>query len=151
MLREKNMKSVLFVCLGNICRSPACEGVARKMYGNNVKFDSAGTGNYHVGESPDYRSISACKKHGVDISSHRARQVNTSDWKNFDLLVALDNSVFNNLKRRRPSDARAAVALFDEQNGGVDDPWYGDASGFDVMYEQIERVMPDFLKQHNII
>lgn len=145
------MKSVLFVCLGNICRSPACEGIARHMFNGKANFDSAGTSNWNVGSEPDDRSIAVCKRHGINISNHRGKQIKTSDWSNFDLIVALDQSVYNTLANRKPENSKAKLALFDEKNGGVEDPWYGGVSGFDDMYNQIEKHMPEFLKQHDII
>ena len=145
------MKSVLFVCLGNICRSPACEGIARHFFGSQATFDSAGTSNFNNGDHPDYRSISICRKHGVDISTHRARQFKTADWSKFDLVVALDQSIYSSLKRGMPNNTKAQLALFDEENNGVEDPWYGDESNFVHMYDQIEKAMPSFLKKYNII
>lgn len=145
------MKSVLFVCLGNICRSPACEGIARHMFNGKANFDSAGTSSWNVGSEPDERSTAVCRRHGIDISNHVGRQVNNSDWSNFDLIVALDKSVLSNLSRRKPTNSKAKLALFDEKNGGVIDPWYGSVSGFDDMYDQIEKAMPEFLKEHGII
>ncbi|KAK8845884.1 Low molecular weight phosphotyrosine protein phosphatase [Tritrichomonas musculus] len=144
------MKSVLFVCLGNICRSPACEGIARNMFNGKATFKSAGT-DAEVGSAPDYRSIAVCKRHGISISRHHARQFDDSDWYKFDLIVALDQDVFSTLDNWKPSDPKAKLVLFDEKNGGVDDPWYGNEAGFDTMYNQIEKAMPDFLKEHNIV
>lgn len=143
-------KSVLFVCLGNICRSPACEGVCRHLYGNKLSIDSCGTCSFHVGQSPDSRSTKACRNHGVDISHHIARQFTNSDWSKFDVIAALDNFVFNDLNAIKPPNCKAKLAIFDHPNG-VDDPYYGDQSGFEDMYNQIERVMPNFLRQNHLI
>ena len=147
---QENKKSVLFVCLGNICRSPACEGVCRKMFGDKVRVDSCGTAGYHVGQHPDTRSTKACRNHGVDISTHVARQINKSDYQKFDVIAALDDSVFSDVKSMKPSNCKASIVLFDPPNG-VDDPYYGGSEGFNSMYNQIERVMPEFLRQNNLI
>lgn len=147
---SKHMKSVLFVCLGNICRSPACEGIARHMFDGKAIFDSAGI-DAEIGSSPDYRSISVCKKHGIDISGHCGRQIDDSDWSKFDLIAALDKEVLYSLESWQPKNSTAKLALFDEENGGVDDPWYGNESGFVSMYDQIEKAMPFFLKEQKII
>ena len=101
----------------------ACEGIARNMFNGKATFNSAGT-NAEIGSAPDYRSIAVCKKHGISISRHRARQFDDSDWYKFDLIVALDQDVLSTLKNWKPSDS---------------------------MYNQIEKAMPDFLKEYNII
>lgn len=143
-------KKVLFVCLGNICRSPACEGIARSLCNGEAFFDSAGT-EAEIGSPPDYRSIAVCKRHGINISGHCGRQMDDSDWSKFDLIAALDNEIFYTLGRWQPNNPKAKLALFDEKNGGVLDPWYGDESGFEDMYNQIEKAMPDFLKEQKVI
>lgn len=143
------MKNVLFVCFGNICRSPACEGIARHMFGDKVNFESAGTSAWE-GSTPDTRSISVCKKHGIDISHHHGNQVDESDFLKFDLIVALDQDVFETLESMQPEKSKAKLVLFDEKNGGVNDPWYGGDDGFDDMYNQIEKAMPNFVKENNI-
>ena len=141
-------KSILFVCLGNICRSPACEGFAKKHFGNYLDVDSAGIENYHVGQPPDSRSIKVCKNHGIDISSHRARKIRKNDWDQFDVIVALDQSVLQSLQHKKPKNSKAKLVLF---SNGVPDPWYGGNSAFDSMYSQIERDMTPFLKQLKLI
>ena len=151
MLTNSIMKKVLFVCLGNICRSPACEGIARNMFHDKAYFDSAATSNYNTGSPPDSRSIRVCKQHGIDISKHRGKQISISDWNEFDLIVALDSSIYQTLSYKQPKNSKAKLVLFDEKNGGVEDPWYGDDSGFDDMYSQIVKVMPDFLRENNIV
>ena len=90
-------KSVLFVCLGNICRSPAAEGICRHV-AKNLTVDSCGTGPWHVGQSPDSRSQKSCKKHGVDISRHVGRTIKKQDWSNFDVIAALDDSIYSELR-----------------------------------------------------
>ena len=141
-------KSILFVCLGNICRSPACEGFAKKYYGSYLDVDSAGIENYHVGEPPDSRSIKVCKNHGIDISRHVARKIRKDDWEKFDVIVALDQSVLQNLQHKKPKNSKAKLVLFSK---GVSDPWYGGNSAFDAMYSQIESEMDSFLKHLKLI
>ncbi|KAK8840869.1 Low molecular weight phosphotyrosine protein phosphatase [Tritrichomonas musculus] len=149
MIVISQMKNVLFVCFGNICRSPACEGIARYMFPDKANYDSAGTSAWE-GSTPDKRSVSVCKKHGIDISHHCGKQIDETDFSNFDLIVALDSDVLETLENMKPENAKAKLVLFDEKNGGVTDPWYGDESGFDDMYNQIVNVMPSFLKEHGI-
>lgn len=145
------MKNVLFVCFGNICRSPACEGIANYMYKDKANFDSAGTSNWNIDSFPDPRSVFVCQNHGIDIKNHKARQITSSDWMKYDLIVALDKEVLYTLDNYQPSNSKAKLVLFDEQKGGVADPWEGDQSDFNNMYDQIEKAMPEFLKAHNII
>lgn len=142
-------KSVLFVCLGNICRSPAAEGVCRK-FAKNIHVDSCGTGPWHVGQSPDTRSQKSCKKNGVDISGHRARTIKKDDWSKFTVIAALDDSIYSELNYMKPKDAKAKLVLFNAPNG-VDDPYYGGQDGFDSMYKLIEKTMPQFLKENGLV
>lgn len=95
---------VLFVCLGNICRSPAAEGIFRKKVlenglGDNVEIDSAGTAGYHIGEMADSRMIRHCRERGYDISPHRARQLSHNDLIDYDLILAMDRSNYSNIQR----------------------------------------------------
>jgi len=142
-------KSVLFVCLGNICRSPAAEGICRKI-APSLMCDSAGTGPWHVGEAPDDRSQKVCRKHSIDISSHQGRQVTKQDWKKFSVIAALDPQIFNSLQSSKPSEAKASLVLFNDPSG-IDDPYYGSQSGFDSMYDKIESIMPVFLRENKLI
>ena len=143
-------KSILFVCLGNICRSPACEGICKSIVKDKLFVDSAGTCGYHVGESPDDRSQAVCANHGVNISGQRARQISHNDWSKFDVIAALDQSVFSDLNSMKPKGAKAKLVLFNEPNG-VGDPYYGGMAGFEKMYESIYSAMTPFLKQHGLI
>lgn len=137
--------SVLFVCLGNICRSPVAEGLFRKRAaeaGLAVSADSAGTGNWHVGEKPYPGSRAVAEANGFDISSQRARQVADRDWFDHSHIVALDTANLHDLKARRPDGATAELILLMELVPGdeedVLDP-YGMAPGaFDDMYDQID-------------
>ncbi len=135
------MQSILFVCLGNICRSPIAEGVARKLIeegGHNISVDSAGTGSWHVGEAPCKHSVTVAQNHGVDISRLRARQVKKGDFSTFDLIVALDQSNYRDLKAL---GCQNLVKLGDYGHSGADvpDPYFFDGfEGFEHVYTMIE-------------
>jgi len=135
------MQSILFVCLGNICRSPLAEGIAKKKakdLGVELLIDSAGTGDWHIGEPPCQNSIKVAKLHGIDISSLRARQVTKEDLEKFDRIVALDASNFANLKKM---GAKNLVKLGDYGYDGADvpDPYFFNGfEGFEKVYEMIE-------------
>ncbi len=142
---------VLFVCLGNICRSPLAEGVFQHLVearglAAHYRIDSAGTGGWHVGESPDKRSIAVAKKNGVALTS-RARQVAPSDFEEFDHIVAMDRENLLDLQALRrgsaaPGQARLHLLRdFDPEPGDrqVPDPYYGGADGFDHVYAMVRR------------
>ncbi len=132
---------MLFVCLGNICRSPTAEGVlrelaAREAPGLSLEIDSAGTADYHIGSPPDPRSQSAARDRGIDISGLRARQIEPRDFERFDYILAMDGENLAQLERLRPRDSRAHVELFMRfapQLGEpeVPDPYYGGPADFE--------------------
>ncbi|OAO03109.1 low molecular weight protein-tyrosine-phosphatase [Parasphingorhabdus sp.] len=138
-------QSVLFVCLGNICRSPLAEAALREECKNsalNVIIDSAGTGDWHVDQPPDQRAQAVAAKNGVEIAHLRARQVNSSDFRDFDHIIALDNQNMADLKILRPSSSSAQLSLlFDHVDGkagqDVSDPYYGGPEGFDQTWEEV--------------
>ena len=144
------MKSILFVCLGNICRSPIAEGVARKLIeegGHEITVDSAGTGSWHVGEAPCQHSVTVAKNHAVDISHLRARQVKKTDFSTFDLIVALDQSNYRDLKAL---GCQNLVKLGDYGHSGADvpDPYFFDGfEGFDHVYTMIESCVKELLSR----
>ena len=139
------MLSILFVCLGNICRSPLAEAALReeaRRRGVDLVVDSAGTGDWHAGEPPDERAIAVAARHGVDIGALRARQVKRADFTRFDHIVALDHENLKNLRRLMPANATAQLSLLldhvpGREGQGVTDPWFGDASGFDVTWTEV--------------
>lgn len=139
---------VLFVCLGNICRSPTAEGVFRHKLRaagleGQVQVDSAGTGDWHVGKAPDSRTRQAAQRRGYDLSAQRARQVEVADFQRFDLILAMDQSNLRNLQALRPAGARAELDLylrrFDLALDEVPDPYYGGEDGFEQVLDLIEQ------------
>lgn len=137
--------SVLFVCLGNICRSPLAEGAFRaeaERLGLDITVDSAGTGDWHKGEAPDPRAIAVARKNGVDISGLRARQVKADDFRTFTHIYALDHDNLRGLLKIAPPDATAEVGLLLDVAAGhegraVADPYFGDEAGFDVTWNDV--------------
>lgn len=137
--------SVLFVCMGNICRSPLAEGAFRteaERLGLEVAVDSAGTGDWHRGEPPDPRAIAVARRNGVDISGLRARQVKPDDFRTFTHIYALDHDNLRGLLQVAPDDATAEVGLLlnlveGRQGGAVVDPYQGDDASFDVTWSDV--------------
>ncbi|MFS0737162.1 low molecular weight protein-tyrosine-phosphatase [Sphingomonas sp. 1P06PA] len=137
--------SVLFVCLGNICRSPLAEAALRDeaaRRGIALEVDSAGTGDWHIGHAPDPRAQTVAKRHGADIAHYRARQITTDDFRRFDRIVALDPQNLTDLQALRPSDARAQLSLLLDHVPGrageaVADPYYGDDAGFETSWADV--------------
>jgi protein-tyrosine phosphatase len=140
-------RRILFVCLGNICRSPTAEGVLRHLLateapGLSVEVDSAGTGDYHLGEPPDLRSQRAAKRRGIDLSGLSARQVSRRDFDDFDLILAMDRKNLRDLNAIKPAGSRAQVRLFLEYAGEsgvaeVPDPYMGDAADFEHVLDLV--------------
>ncbi len=141
--------SILFVCLGNICRSPLAEGVFRHRVGLAgldawVHIESAGTGGWHVGEPPDPRSVDVARRNGVSLDGQSARRVQPDDFDAFDLIVAMDGSNLRDLRRAAGSGGRAELVLLrdfdpDPGDGDVPDPYYGGPDGFDRVFDMIDR------------
>jgi protein-tyrosine phosphatase len=137
--------SILFVCLGNICRSPLAEAALREeaaKAGIALHIDSAGTGDWHIGHPPDRRAVAVAHKNGVDISHLRARQVRPEDFHRFDHIVALDVQNLADLQAMRPEDAKAELSLLLDHVEGrrgeaVADPYYGQDSGFDLTWADV--------------
>ena len=134
------------VCLGNICRSPLAEGIlASKLPKDKFQIDSAGTGNYHVGKQPDYRSIATAKKMGLDISNQKARQFSVKDFDEFDYIFVMDISNYDNVIELAKSEIHKNKVrliledLFPGENVDVPDPYYGLQNGFDTVYEMLDE------------
>lgn len=142
--------AVLFVCMGNICRSPTAEGVLRTLHAQlapelKLRIDSAGThAYYHLGEQPDRRSQQAALRRGYDISEHRARVVVAEDFKHFDYVLAMDTDNLQHLRKLQPAASRAALGLLLDHapavtSGSVPDPYDGGLAGFDRVLDLVEQ------------
>lgn len=149
------MKKVLFVCLGNICRSPTADGVFRALVKEHnlqasIIVDSAGTAAYHVGNKPDCRSSLAAKDRGYDLTALRARQVVEVDFYEFDYILAMDNQNLSNLERMQPENSKALLQLFldfsDLPECEVPDPYYGEGKGFEVVLDLVESASEGLLR-----
>jgi protein-tyrosine phosphatase len=137
--------SVLFVCLGNICRSPLAEAAFRRAAdeaGLAVEIDSAGTANYHVGEPPDPRSIVEAARHGIDIKHYRGRQLTVEDFHRFDWIIGMDASNMANIARRDPGNGKARIAMLldlvpGREGADLADPWYGGEDNFHDTWDDV--------------
>ncbi|MEL6875721.1 MAG: low molecular weight protein-tyrosine-phosphatase [Pseudomonadota bacterium] len=137
--------SVLFVCLGNICRSPLAEAALRDAgarSGVAMIVDSAGTADWHAGRPPDDRAVAAAARNGVEAGHLRARQVRTTDFRDFDHIIALDGQNLSDLQAIQPKDASAELTLLLDHVEGragedVADPYYGDDSAFDLTWRDV--------------
>jgi protein-tyrosine phosphatase len=147
---------ILFVCMGNICRSPTAEGVFRDYVrrcapGLDLEIDSAGTHAYHVGEPPDPRTVKAAARRGIDLTTLRARQVNDDDFARFDLILALDRLNHATLLDRSPPTYQPRIRTLLEFVAGrgrdVPDPYYGDAAGFDEVLDLVAAAAPGLLAE----
>jgi protein-tyrosine phosphatase len=148
--------AILFVCMGNICRSPTAEIVFRKMLARQapelpVEVDSAGTGGYHVGSSPDARAMSAALRRGYDMSALKARVFEADDFRRFDLILAMDRENLAALRRLAPPSARDRLRLFLEfapeaEITEVPDPYYGGPNGFEEVLDLVEAASQGLLK-----
>lgn len=150
------MINVLFVCLGNICRSPLAEGVfMHKVYsrnlGNEFKADSAGTASYHIGKLADKRSIAVALAYGIELT-HKARAFRVDDFYDFDYIVAMDKQNYKDIQRLEPAGAKARVVLMRDydhelKGGEVPDPYYGEHKDFEEVYSILDRSCNNLLEQ----
>lgn len=136
--------SILFVCMGNICRSPLAEGIFTHLVeeaglGARFSIDSAGTGGWHIGDGPDPRSVATAANHGIDISGQRARRIKSEDFGEFDLVVAMDAANVSELRRVAPRASNISlfgdIALGTGEN--IPDPYFGGADGFELVYARL--------------
>ena len=148
--------SILFCCMGNICRSPTAEGVFRKLHQElapqlRLHIDSAGTHDYHLGQPPDERAISTARMSNIDISTHRGRMVMSDDFSRFDYILAMDNDNLSRLQRLRPKESSAELRLLLEFAEDcvlkeVPDPYYGGPRGFEQVLGLTRQGGIGFLK-----
>ena len=143
---------VLMVCLGNICRSPLAKGILDNLVDQDqVEVDSAGTGDYHIGDSPDERSIEVAKKNGLDITDQRGRQFTADDFKQFDYILAMDNYNYEDIIALASTDEdKKKVKLIlnyavPDENLDVPDPYFGGKSGFDDVYDMLTKACRNFV------
>ncbi|KAJ2520628.1 Low molecular weight phosphotyrosine protein phosphatase [Coemansia sp. RSA 2049] len=154
--KSSGKTGVLFVCLGNICRSPMAKAVFQHIVETNgisdqFVIDSAGTSRFHLGDKPDSRSAQTCRDRGVRVN-HRARQTQPKDFDNFDFILCMDESNLDDLRMLKPKGSRAHVALFGSYsaNAGdavIRDPYYGGNKGFITNFEQVTRCSLGLLEE----
>ncbi len=145
------MTSVLFVCLGNICRSPTAEAVFRARSANlGIAIDSAGTGAWHAGEGPDPRSRAEGERRGYSFEGQTARKVTVQDFYDFDFILAMDASNLSDLRDLRPNDSQANLSLFLPDGSDVPDPYYGGPEGFSRVVDLIEFASDFWLAQMTV-
>jgi len=146
---------VLFVCMGNICRSPTAEGVFRHFVNEAgldklITADSAGTHAYHIGEPPDRRATAAAERRGVSLSEIRARRVSDSDFEDFDYVIAMDEENRMRLLEQAPEEHQGKVQLFlnfiEGSETEVPDPYYGGAAGFERVLDLVEEASRGLLE-----
>ena len=152
---ENHQVSVLFVCMGNICRSPTAEGVFRHVLAeaglaDRVRVDSAGTHAYHVGEPPDRRAQAAAKRRGVSLADIRARKVSETDFSAFDYVIAMDRLNLHTLADIADAEYHGRLSLFLDYGSGseqeVPDPYYGGAAGFERVLDLVEEASRGLLE-----
>jgi protein-tyrosine phosphatase len=144
----RNMR-ILFVCMGNICRSPTAEGVMRRLIeeaGLDIEVDSAGTGGWHAGEPPDERATLAARRRGVTLAG-AARQVKPADFRRFDMLIALDRSNLRDLLALAPDEEAAAKVRLLVADADVPDPYYGGDRGFENVLDMVEAACRELLDE----
>jgi protein-tyrosine phosphatase len=136
---------ILMVCLGNICRSPLAEGILASKLPKNFIVDSAGTGSWHVGHSPDKRSIAVAQKNGLCIDNQKGRQFKTADFDEFDYIYVMDSSNYRDvIQLAKTPEHKNKVhlilnELFPDENVDVPDPYYGAVNGFDNVYQMLDE------------
>ena len=142
---SNNRPAILFVCLGNICRSPLAEAAFRRAAeeaGLDVHIDSAGTGDWHAGKPPDPRAMALARRHGCDIAHYRARQLDRADFRRFTHIFALDHANLDDIRSIAPDDASATVSLLldvvaGQEGRAVADPYFGDEAGFEETWRDV--------------
>ncbi len=144
------------VCLGNICRSPLAEGILKDKVAKqhlSWEIDSAGTSQWHIGNPPDHRSVATAKQHGIDITNQRARQFKAADLTNFDLILAMDASNYNDILRftkdhQHPKVQLILNYLYPNENRVVPDPYYND--GFEKVYQLLDAACTKIIEKYGV-
>jgi protein-tyrosine phosphatase len=154
-MTERRQFSILFCCMGNICRSPTAEGVVRQLLRTRaselfIELDSAGTHDYHIGAAPDVRAVQAAQRRGIDLAGLRARQVLADDFTRFDLVLAMDEQNLADLRRIAPVDSHPRIKLvmdYAPELGvcNVPDPYYGSARGFEEVLDLLQAASEGLL------
>jgi len=156
LANSSQQTAILFVCLGNICRSPLAEGVFRQAVKDagleeNYLLDSAGTGSWHVGNLPDPHSIAVTQNHNIDLTDQRCRQLRADDFDRFDLIICMDRSNVSNVLRQKPAGSRAEIEMFMPYALGRDeeipDPYGEGPEGFEHVYQMILEASVALLKK----
>jgi protein-tyrosine phosphatase len=157
------MSSVLFVCLGNICRSPSAEAVFRALVeennmGDTITIDSAGTAGWHTGNPPDDRAQLVGREHGFDLSDQRARRVTLQDFDDFEYLIAMDQSNLQHLQRMAPKNFKGSIALMLDFAGTkgeeVPDPYYGGIADYHLVFDLLKPAalgLLNHIRQHHVL
>jgi protein-tyrosine phosphatase len=148
---------ILMVCLGNICRSPLAEGILKdKIKKNHLGWmvDSAGTGGYHIGSTPDKRSIDIAHQNGIDLSDQRARKVRSTDFVEYDLIYAMDSANYQDLLKQALEEEKPKIKLilnesYPSSNRSVPDPYYGGEEGFQNVFDMLEEACESIVKKYN--
>lgn len=163
-MKNEAVVSVLFVCMGNICRSPTAQGVFEYLVKNegltgHIQIDSAGTHAYHVGEGPDSRAMEAAKRRGIDLGTQRARRVAEVDFEHFDLVLAMDQDNYHDLLAVCPAHQSEKLRLFldfapEAGTREVPDPYYGGGTGFERVLDLVEQaargLLAEIRQQHGL-
>jgi protein-tyrosine phosphatase len=147
---------LLFVCLGNICRSPLAEGIMKHKIaeqGLDWEVDSAGTGGWHAGDLPDSRSIQVAQKHGVDLTYQRARKLRSIDYEAFDRIYVMDSMNYQDVKKLANEDEYDKIELImnevePHRNINVPDPYYGEGDGFEHVFQMLDRACDAIIKKY---
>lgn len=138
---------ILMVCLGNICRSPLAEGILQSKLKEGFIVESAGTGSWHVGQSPDERSVLIAKKYGIDISKQRARQFQSDDFEKFDLIFVMDTQNYQDVLKLATNDEQRKKVRLILDDEDVPDPYFGGDDGFEKVFQLLDRATDNFLVQ----
>jgi protein-tyrosine phosphatase len=152
------MQKILFVCLGNICRSPLAEGIMLKLISDKnlaIEIDSAGTSNFHAGEKPDNRTVLNAKKHAVDLTQLKARQFSEKDFDDFDAIYVMDKSNMTNVlahAKNKEQEQKVELflnTLFPNQNMEVPDPYFGGEEGFEDVFNLVYSTCEKMIEKYS--